>query len=119
MNHNTLKQKSGSTTAQQNDLIQRLKSHKFKRYLIVISEHPRIATDELSQYIKSNNHHNASQYLNEVIIPLGWVIVKFPVENPSKSWRWHLIPVSKALRLGIDKRLRRKIYRLLECANDE
>jgi len=116
---NTKKTESGSTTSHLDDLVQKLSCYKFNRYLIVISKNQGIATDELSQFIKSNNHHNASQYLNEIIIPLGWVIAKFRTDKPSESWRWHLMSVKRALTLGIDKRLRRKIYRLLEAANDE
>lgn len=116
---NTEKSKSGLTTATLDDLIQKLSCNDYHRYLIVISKHQGIATDRLSKFIKSNNHHNASQYLNEIIIPLGWVIAKFHDGNPSKDWRWHLMPVKRALTLGIDERLRRKIYRLLEAANDE
>lgn len=120
MNINTKKYQSGSTRCDKLEvLLQQLKAHKFNRYLIVLAENPRIATDDLSKFIKSNNHHNASQYLNEIIIPLGWVIAKFPDEQPNLSWHWLLLPVRKALKLGIDKRLKRKIFRLLEAANDE
>lgn len=118
MNNNT-KTKATAPTSCANELIQKLSCNKYHRYLIVINNHPGIATDELSQFIKSNNHHNASQCLNEVIIPLSWVIAKFPTDNPSASWLWYLMPVKRALTLGIDKRLRQKIYRLLEAANDE
>lgn len=101
------------------NLITRLSGNKYHRYLKVVAANQGIATDQLSGFIKSNNHHNASQCLNEIIIPLSWVIAKFPTDNPSASWLWYLMPVKRALTLGIDKRLRLKIYRLLEAANDE
>lgn len=117
--NNTKKARSGSTTALLDDLIQKLKHHEFNRYLIVVSKNQGIATDELSQFIKSNNHHNATQYLNEIIIPHGWVIAKFHAGNPSKSWRWYVMPVKQALTQGIRKSLRNKIFQLLRSANDE
>ena len=116
---NTEKPKSGSTTAALDNLIQMLSCNKYHRYLKVIADNQGIVTDQLSKFIKSNNHADASQRLNEIIIPLGWVIAKFHAGNPCKSWRWYLMPVKRALTLGIDKRLRLKIYRLLEAANDE
>lgn len=99
-------------------LISQLKPNKYNAYLRVVADNPGIATDQLSALIKSNNHHNASQCLNEAIIPLSWVIAKFPTDNPSKSWQWYLMPVKRALKLGIDKRLRLKIFSLLGAAND-
>lgn len=119
MKHNTTKKPQSGSTSCLEDLIQRLSHIKHSRYLKIIAENQGIATDQLSQFIKSNNHHNASQSLNEILIPIGYVIAKFHAGNPSKSWRWYLMPVKKALKLGIDKRLERKIYRLLEAANDE
>lgn len=117
-NHNTKKSNTNPTSCT-NELIQKLSCNDYHRYLKIIADHQGIATDQLSQFIKSNNHHNASQHLNETIIPLGWVIAKFHAGYPCKSWRWYLMPVKRALTLGIDNRLRLKIYRLLEAANDE
>lgn len=115
---NTKKIGSGLTSCLE-DLIQKLSTNDYHRYLIVISSNQGIATDQLSQFIKSNNHHNASQRLNEVLIPIGWVIAKFHAGNPSKSWQWYLMPVKRALTLGIRKSLRDKIFQLLRSANDE
>lgn len=100
-------------------LISLLKHNEYNAYLRVIAANQGIATDQLSKFIKSNNHHNASQYLNEMLIPLGFVIAKFRTDKPSVSWHWHLMEVKRALQLGIDKRLRLKIFRLLEAANDQ
>ena len=118
MNTNTKKPESGSTSCA-SQLIARLSCNKYHRYLKVIADNQGIVTDQLSKFIKSNNHADASQRLNEIIIPLGYVIAKFHTGNPCKSWRWYLMSVKRALKLGIDKRLRLKIYRLLEAANDE
>lgn len=118
MNHNTNNHATAPTRSRV-ELIRKVSGTKYSQYLRIISAHQGILTDEISRYIKSNNQHNASQRLNEIIIPLGWVIAKFHAGNPCKSWRWYLMPVTKALKLGIDKRLRLKIYRLLEAANDE
>ncbi|WP_240222418.1 hypothetical protein [Rheinheimera hassiensis] len=100
-------------------LISLLKHNEYNAYLRVIAANQGIATDQLSKFIKSNNHHNASQYLNEMLIPLGFVIAKFRTDKPSVSWRWYLMEVKRALQLGIDKRLRLKIFCLLEAANDQ
>lgn len=119
MDSNRNKSPSGMTSKPRFTPLEQLKHIKHSHYLKVISDNQGILTDRLSEHIKSNNHHNASQSLNNVLIPIGWVIAKFHTGNPCKSWRWYLIPVKKALKLGIDKRLRLKIYRLLEAANDE
>lgn len=118
INHNTNKHTT-NPTSQLVQLISTMSGNKYGRYLKVIASNQGIATDGLSKFIKSNNHHNSSQCLNETLIPLGWVIAKFPVDSPSKSWRWYLMPITKALKLGIDARLKRKIFRLMEAANDE
>ncbi len=121
MQNNTNFNSSGSTSALIDELVKRLRPHHFNRWINVVYTNQGITTDNLSKHdLKSNNHHDASQHLNEQLIPLGWVIAKFPIEERRhKSWRWYLVPVKKALTLGIDQRLRRKIYRLLEAANDE
>lgn len=119
MQFNTKFHLSGSTSCLMEKLINQLRPHHFNRWLKVIYSNQGITTDKLSEHgLKSNNHHDASQHLNEQLIPLGWVIAKFPTDNKRKSWRWYLIPVKQALTLGIDKRLQRKIFRLLEAAND-
>lgn len=100
-------------------LVAKLSHSKYSRYLKIIAENQGIETDQLSHFTKGNNHHNASQCLNEILIPIGWVIAKFHTGNPCKSWRWYLIPVKKALKLGIRKSLRLKIFSLLGAANDE
>jgi hypothetical protein len=120
MQNNTNFNSSGSISSFDEELIKKLRPHHFNRWINVIYTNQGIATDKLSKHgLKSNNHHDASQHLNEQLIPLGWVIAKFPTESRHKSWRWYLMPVKKALTLGIDQRLRRKIFRLLEAANDE
>jgi hypothetical protein len=120
MQFSTNYEKDRSTNTLINELIKKLRPHHFNRWLNVVYTNQGITTDNLSKHgLKSNNHHDASQHLNEQLIPLGWVIAKFPTEKRQKSWRWYLIPVKKALTLGIDQRLRRKIFRLLEASNDE
>ena len=120
MQDNTNFQSSGSTSASIEELVKKLRPHHFNRWIKVIYFNQGITTDKLCTHgLKSNNHHDASQHLNEQLVPLGWVIAKFPTNNRRRSWRWYLMPVKKALKLGIDARLQRKIFRLLEASNDE
>ena len=96
------------------------KQHKHYRWLVVIGLNQGITTEQLANHgLKSNNPHDVSLHLNEQLIKLGWVIAKFPTMGRFKSWSWHLLPVTRALKLGLDKRQQRKILTLMEAANDQ
>jgi len=93
---------------------------KYRSWVIVIKTNDGILTHELSDHgLKSNNAHNMSQFVNPRIIPQGYVVAKIVHTLPSKSWSWHLWPVSFALTQPISKTLRATIFSYMTAANDD
>jgi len=92
-----------------------------RRILLLLWENHGFLTHEIGEKFgcKSNNHHNVTQALNPRLIRMGWVIAKYRVGLPQRSWRWFLEPVHVALRKPIRKDLRATIHKCMEAANDE
>lgn len=81
-------------------------------------------TDELCKRynLLTNNQAQYSFRLNQRLIPLGWVITKYPTGFMGKrplSWRWRLERVEFALQKNIRNDLRRTIHRYMEGATHE
>jgi|GEM_PF-5574258 len=68
----------------------------YSKWLRVVWNNQGILTNQLSEHgLQSNNHHNASQILNERIEPLGYKIVKHIKTKPNDSWGWFIRPIDK------------------------
>ena len=92
-----------------------------KEIISLLWKYDGVYTHEISEkygYL-SNNHHQTSHTLNPRIIPLGWVITKYPDEGERRSWKWYIEQVTTALSQPIRRDLRRTIERCLEAANDD
>lgn len=88
------------TTQKDNAILQELinASHgtSYSKWLGVVWNNQGILTNQLSEHgLQSNNHHNASQVLNERIEPLGYKIIKQIKTKPNDSWGWFIQPIDK------------------------